>query len=93
MSNVLHGLSQLMLTSTLWKIPKEMGISDHIIFLLRNLYAGQEATIKAGHGEKKKAGHGTTDWLSKLGKGYIKAAYGHPAYLTYMQSTSCEMLG
>ena len=30
---------------------------------------------------------------SKLGKGYVKAVYCHPAYLTYMQSTSCEMLG
>ena len=38
----------------LWKIPKEMRISDHIICLLRNLYAGQEATIKAGHGVEKK---------------------------------------
>ena len=50
--------------------------------LLRNLYAGQEATVKTGHG--------TTDW-SQIGKGvkeYIKAVYFHPAYLTYMQSTS-----
>ena len=69
----------------LWKILKEMGISEHIICLLRNLYAGQEATIKTEHG--------TTDWLSKLGKRYIKAVYCHPAYLTYMQSTSREMLG
>ena len=71
--------------SPLWKILKEMGISDHIICLLRNLYAGQEATIKTEHG--------TTDWLSKLGKRYIKAVYCHPAYLTYMQSTSRKMLG
>ena len=48
------------------------------IRLLRNLYAGQEATVKTGHG--------TTD--SKLGNEYIKAVYCHPAYLTYMQSTS-----
>ena len=63
----------------LWKILKEMGISDHLTCLLRNLYAGQEATIRTGHG--------TTDWF-QIGKGYIKAAYCHPAYLTYMQSTS-----
>ena len=36
--------------------------------------------------------HGTTD-VSKLGKEYVKAVYHHPAYLTYMQSTSCEMAG
>ena len=39
----------------LWKILKEMGISDHLICLLRNLYAGQEATVRTGHG--------TTDWF------------------------------
>ena len=44
----------------LWKILKEMGIPDHLISLLRNLYAGQEATVRAGHG--------TTDW-SQIGKG------------------------
>ena len=68
----------------LWKILQEMGIPDHITYLLRNLYAGQEATIRTGHG--------TTD-LSKSGKEYIKAVYCHPAYLTYMQSISCEMPG
>ena len=51
--------------------------------LLRNLYAGQEATVRTGHG--------TTDWL-QIGKEYVKAVYCHPAYLTYIQSTSCEML-
>ena len=39
----------------LWKILKEMGIPDHLICLLRNLYAGQEATVRSGHG--------TTDWF------------------------------
>ena len=39
----------------LWKILKEMGIPDHLIHLLRNLYAGQEATVRTGHG--------TTDWF------------------------------
>ena len=36
----------------LWKILKEMGIPDHLICLLRNLYAGQEATVRTGHGTK-----------------------------------------
>ena len=66
----------------LWKIMKEMGIPDHLTCLLRNLYAGQEATEL--HMEEQ-AG-------SKSGKAYIKAVYCPPAYLTYMQSTSCEML-
>ena len=35
---------------TVWKILKEMGIPDHLICLLRNLYAGQEATVRTGHG-------------------------------------------
>ena len=63
----------------LWKILKEMGIPDHLTCLLRNLYAGQEATVRSRHG--------TTDWF-QIGKEYIKAVYCHPAYLTYMQSTS-----
>ena len=58
----------------LWKILKEMGILDHLTCLFRNLYAGQEATIRTGHG--------TTDWL-QIGKGVC-----HSAYLTSMQSTS-----
>ena len=61
-----------------------MGIPDHLTCLLRNLYAGQETTVRTGHG--------TTDWF-QIGKGDIKTAYCHPAYLTYMQSISCEMLG
>ena len=43
----------------LWKILKEKGIQDHLTCLLRNLYAGQEATVRAGHG--------TTDWF-QIGK-------------------------
>ena len=62
----------------LWKILQEMGIPDHLICLLRNLYASQEAIVRTGHG--------TTG--SKKEKEYIKAVYCHPAYLTYMQSTS-----
>ena len=68
----------------LWKILKEMEISDHLTCLLTNRYAGQEATVRTGHG--------TTDWV-QIGKGYVKAVYCHPAYLTYVQSTSCEMPG
>ena len=44
----------------LWKILKEMGIPDHLTYLLRNLYAGQKATVRTGHG--------TTDWF-QIGKG------------------------
>ena len=44
----------------LWKILKEMGIPDHLTCLLRNLYTGQEATVRTGHG--------TTDWF-QIGKG------------------------
>ena len=44
----------------LWKILKEMGIPDHLTCLLRNLYAGQEATVRTGHG--------ITDWF-RIGKG------------------------
>ena len=46
--------------TTNWKILKEMGIPDHLTCLLRNLYAGQEATVRTGHG--------TTDWF-QIGKG------------------------
>ena len=63
----------------LWKILQEMGIPDHLTCLLRNLYAGQKGTVRTGQG--------ATD-CSKLGKEYVKSAYCHPAYLTYMQSTS-----
>ena len=63
----------------LWKILRELGIPDHLTCLLRNLYAGQEATVRTGHGTK--------DWF-QIGKGYMKAVYCHPAYLTSMQITS-----
>ena len=67
----------------LWKILQEMALPDHLTRLLRNLYAGQEATVRTGHG--------TTDWF-QIRKGVLKALYCHPAYLTYMQSTSWKML-
>ena len=48
------------ITNKLWKILREMGTPDHLTCLLRNLYAGQEATVRTGHG--------TTDWF-QIGKG------------------------
>ena len=94
------GVSTLWIT-TIWKILKEMGIPDHLACLRRNLYVGQEATVRTEHG--------TIDWFqigkqqleldmeqqtgSKLGKEYIKAVYCHPVYLAYIQNTSYEMLG
>ena len=64
----------------LWEILKEMAIPDHLTCLLRNLYACPEATVRTGHG--------TTDWF-QIGKGVSQGCiYCHPAYLTYMQSTS-----
>ena len=65
--------------SKLWKILKEMGIPDHLTCLLRNLYAGQEATVSTRRG--------TTDWF-QIGKGVCQGLYCACAYLTYMQSTS-----
>ena len=63
----------------LGKILKEMGIPDHLTCLLRNLYAGQEATVRTGHE--------TIDWF-QIGKGVHQGYFCHPVYLTYMQSTS-----
>ena len=63
----------------LWKILKERGIPDYLTCLLRNLYAGQEATVRTGHG--------ATDWF-QIGKGVHQGCICHPAYLTSMQSTS-----
>ena len=68
----------------LWKILKGMGIPSHLSFLLSNLYASQEATVRIGCG--------TMNWF-QTGKGYVKAVYCHPSYLTAMQSTSCEIPG
>ena len=65
--------------TTNWKILKEMGIPDHLTCLLRNLYVGQEATVRTGHG---------TDRLVPNWEEYVKAVYCHPAYLTYMQNMS-----
>ena len=60
----------------LWD-PTELDMTepDHLTCLLRNLYAGQEATVRTWHG--------TTDWF-QIEKGYVMAVYCHPAYLTYL---------
>ena len=57
----------------LWEILKEMEIPDHLICLLRNLYAGHKATVRTGHG--------TTDWF-QIGKGVHQGCILSPAYLT-----------
>ena len=62
-----------------WKILKEMGIQDHVTYFLRNLDTGQEETLRIGHG---------TANCIQIGKGVHQAVYCHPAYLTYMLSTS-----
>ena len=68
----------------LWKILRDMRVPDHLTCLLRILYADQEA----------KLGPDMEQWNgSKLGEEYNKAGYCHPIYLTYTQSTSCEMPG
>ena len=59
------------------KILKEMGIPDHLTCLLRDLYAGQEATVRTGHG--------ATDWF-QIGKGVHQGFNCHPASLTYMRN-------
>ena len=58
----------------LWKILKEMGIPDHLICLLRNLYAGQEATVRTGHG--------TTD-LFQIGKGVCQGCILSPSLFNF----------
>ena len=63
----------------LWKIPQEMGLPNYLIWLLSHLYAGQEETELD---MEQQTG-------SKSVEQYVKTIYCHPAYLTYMQSTSC----
>ena len=58
----------------LWKILKEMGIPDHLICLLRNLYSGQEATVRTGHG--------TTD-LFQIGKGICQGCILSPCLFNF----------
>ena len=61
--------------TTNWKILKEIEIQDHLTYLLRNLYAGQEATVRTRH-EK-------TDWF-QIGKGVCQGCISSLAYLIYM---------
>ena len=68
----------------LWKLLREMGIPGHLTCFLRNLYAGQEATVRTGHG--------TMDWF-QIGKGVHQGYILSLCLFTYMQSTSCEMPG
>ena len=63
----------------LWKALKEVGIPDHLTCLLRNLYAGQEVTVRTLYGK--------TDWF-KIEKGIQRGVGYHPVCLTYMVSTS-----
>ena len=70
----------------LWKILKEMGIPDHLNCLLRNLYAGQEATVRTGHG--------TTDWF-QIGKGVCQGCILSPCLFNFyaeyiMRNTGLE---
>ena len=70
--------------TTNWKILQEMGIPDHLTCLLRNLYGGQEATVRTGHR--------TRDWF-QIGKGVPQDCILSPCLFTYIQSASCEMPG
>ena len=68
----------------LWEILQEMGIPDHLTCPLRNIYAGKKQQLELDMGQQTG---------SQSRREYIKAVYCHPAYLTYMQSTSLETLG
>ena len=69
----------------MWKILKDMGIPDHLTCLLRNLYAGQEAAVRTGHG--------TIDWF-RIGKGVSQGCiFNLISHLLSVQSISCEIPG
>ena len=68
----------------LWKVLQEMGIPDHLTYLLRNWYAGQEATVRTRHR--------TTDWFL-IGQRVHRGCILSPCYLIYMQSISYDLLG
>ena len=70
--------------TTNWKILQELGIPDHLTCLLRNLYAGQEATVRTRHGKM--------DWF-QIGKGVRQGCILSPCLFNLMQSTSCTVLG
>ena len=78
----------------LWEILKDMGIIGHFTCLLRNLYAGQEAAVRTGHGtiDWFKIGKGKTN--KQIGKGICQGCILSPCFfITYVQSISCEMPG
>ena len=79
-----YSVTNYFYSTTNWKIHKEMGIPDHLTCFLRNLYAGQEATVRIGHG--------TTDWF-QIRKGVHQGCILSPCLLTYTHSTSWEILG
>ena len=67
-----------------WKILKDMGIPDHLTYLFRNLYAGQEATVITGHG--------TTDWFQiwkGIRQGYILLPCLFNKYAEYLPHVKC----
>ena len=68
----------------LWKILKEVGIPDHLTCLLRNLYAGQEATVRTGHG--------TTDWF-QIGKGGCQGCILSPCLLNLYAEYIIRIVG
>ena len=80
--------------TTNWKILKEMGVSDHLTCLLRNLYAGQKQQLEPDVEQQLGSKSGNLEpemeqqTGSQSGKEYVKAVYCHPAYLTSMQRTS-----
>ena len=70
----------------LWKILKEMGIPDHLTYLLRNLYAGQEATVRTGHGK--------TDWFQirkRVHQGYVLSSCLFKFYADYIMQNASWM--
>ena len=69
---------------TNYKVIKEIKIPYYHTYLLRNLYVGQEATVRTRKG--------TTNWF-QIGKGVCQGCILSPAYLNYVQSTSCKMPG
>ena len=70
--------------SKLWKILQEVGITDHLICLLTNLYAGQEATVRTGHG--------TTDWF-QIGKGICQGCMLSPCLFNFYAEYIMQMPG
>ena len=69
--------------TTNWKILKQLGITDHLNYLLRNLYAGQEATVRTGHG--------IMDWF-QIGKGVRQGCVLSPCLLNLYEEYIWEML-